>query len=82
MPFGSVDQFAVVDVEEPVLADARAFLDGALHALAKVLADLARPARAGPRSPAAGGKIVDTRLVYDGTTFAGSRCVITNRISG
>src|SRR6476469_556554 len=34
-------QFTMVDVEEAVLADARPFLDGALHALAKMLADLA-----------------------------------------
>ena len=28
------------------------------------------------------GKMLDTRLAYDGTAFAGSRCVMTNRASG
>ena len=52
----------VVDVEETVLTDARAFFDGALHALAQVLADLVAQGVQIPRS-AAGGKIVDTKLV-------------------
>ena len=52
----------MVDVEEAVLADARPFLDGALHALAQVLADLCAQGVQIPRL-AAGGKIVDTRLV-------------------
>ena len=76
------DQVAVVDVEETVLADARPGRDGVFHTRrAGARRPPAEPVQVALRACGA-GKIVDTMLAYDGTTLAGSRCVMTKRTSG